>query len=118
MDHLQEEKKEALKTAGEYLEKLIPGIGTLCGELRGDRKPDTDEFQKQCIDGLNWVIEIYNRITDVVDMEKIHTEKQELNAKLIELGAAIRDREDEKIANILEDAVVPFLSDLEEAAQE
>lgn len=35
MDHLQEEKKEALKTAGEYLEKLIPGIGTLCGELRG-----------------------------------------------------------------------------------
>lgn len=67
---------------------------------------------------MNWVIEIYNRITDVVDMEKIHTEKQELNAKLIELGAAIRDREDEKIANILEDAVVPFLSDLKEAAQE
>ena len=118
MDHLQEEKKEALKTAGEYLEKLIPGIGTLCGELRGDRKPDTDEFLQKCIDGLNWVIEIYNRITDVVDMEKIHTEKQELNAKLIELGAAIRDREDEKIANILEDAVVPFLSDLKEAAQE
>ena len=29
MDNLQEEKREALKAAGEYLEKLIPGIGTL-----------------------------------------------------------------------------------------
>ena len=75
MDNLLDEKKEALEVAGEYLEKLIPGIGTLCGELRGDRQPDTDEFQKQCIDGLNWVIEIYNRVTDVVDAEKIHTGK-------------------------------------------
>ena len=117
MDHLQEEKKEALKATGEYLEKLIPGIGTLCEELKGNRQPDTDEFQKQCIDGLNWVIEIYNRVTDVVDMKKIHTEKQELNASLMELGAAIRDKEDEKIARILEEVVVPFLSDLKEAAR-
>ena len=117
MIKLLDEKKEALEVAGEYLEKLIPGIGTLCGELRGDRQPDTDEFQKQCIDGLNWVIEIYNRVTDVVDAEKIHTGKEELNASLKELGAAIRDKEDEKIARILEDAVVPFLNDLKTAAQ-
>lgn len=118
MENLQEEKQEALKAAGEYLERLIPGIRTLCEELRGDRQPDTDEFQKQCIDGLNWVIEIYNRISDIVDAEKIHTEKQELNAKLMELGAAIKDKEDEKIARILEEAVLPFLSDLQGAAQE
>lgn len=118
MEHLQEEKKEALKAAGEYLERLIPGIGTLCEELRGDRQPDTDEFQKQCIDGLNWVIEIYNRTTDVINMEKIRTDKQALNEKLKELGMAIRDKEDEKIARLLEEAVVPFLSDLKEAVQE
>lgn len=52
-----------------------------------------------------------------MDAEKIHTEKQELNASLMELGAAIREKEDEKIARILEEAVVPFLSDLKEAAQ-
>lgn len=117
MEGLQEEKKEALKAAGEYLEKLIPGIRTLCGELRGNRQSDTDEFRKQCIDGLNWVIEIYNRINDVVDAEKIHMEKQELNKKLMELGAAIRDKDDEKIASILEEAVLPFLTDLKEAAR-
>ena len=53
----------------------------------------------------------------MVDAEKIHTGKEELNASLKELGAAIRDKEDEKIARILEDAVVPFLNDLKTAAQ-
>lgn len=117
MDNLQEEKREALEVAGEYLGKLIPCMKTLCGELRSDRQPDTDDFQKQCIDGLNWIIEIYNRASDMLSMEKIHVEKQELNAKLLELGAAIKDKEDEKIAQILEGAVIPFLSDLKEAAE-
>lgn len=117
MDNLQEEKREALEVAGEYLGKLIPSMRTLCGELRGDRQPDTDDFQKQCIDGLNWIIEIYNRVNDMLAIEKIHVGKQELNAKLMELGAAIKDKEDEKIVQILEGAVIPFLSDLKEAAE-
>lgn len=117
LDNLQEEKKEAVQVLGEYLEKLIPGMGTLCGELRGDRQPDTDTFQKQCIDGLNWVIEIYNRVPDMVDMGKIHVAKPELNGQLIALGEAIRDKEDGKIAEILEKAIVPFLKDLAEAVK-
>ena len=117
MDNMQEEKLEALKATGEYLEKLIPGIKTLCGELRGERQEDTDDFQKQCIDGLNWVIEIYNRISDIIDAEKIHTEKQALNDKLIELGTAIKNKEDAKIADLLESGVLPFLNDLELAAK-
>lgn len=117
MEQLLEEKKEAVEVAREYLEKLIPGMETLCGELKGDRQPDTDDFQKQCIDGLNWVIEIYNRTSDVMNAEKIRMEKQELNARLTELGTAIRDKEDGKIAQMLEDVVIPFLKDLKEAAK-
>ena len=115
MEQLMEEKREAVEVARGYLEKLIPGMETLCGELKGDRQPDTDDFQKQCIDGLNWVIEVYNRTRDVMDTEKIHVEKQELNEKLMELGTAIK--EDGKIAQMLEDVVIPFLKDLKEAAK-
>ena len=111
------EKKEAVEVAREYLEKLIPGMETLCRELKGERQADTDDFQKQCIDGLNWVIEIYNRTSDVMDIGKIRVEKQELNAKLMELGTAIKDREDGKIAQTLEDTVIPFLKDLKEASK-
>lgn len=117
MDNLQAEKKEALQAVGEYLEKLIPGMKTLCDELKGDRQPDTDDFQKQCIDGLNWVIEIYNRISDVIDMEKLHITKQKFNESLGELGTAIKEKEDAKIAEVLERAVIPFLTDLKEAAK-
>lgn len=117
MENILEQKQEALKAMGEYLENLIPGIETLCSELRGDRKPDTDEFQKQCIDGLNWVIEIYNRISDILDKDKIHMEKDALNEKLIELGSAIKEKNDGKIAESMEHTIVPFLKDLSEFAK-
>lgn len=117
MDNMQAEKQEALLVLGEYLEKLIPGMKTLSEELKGDRQPDTDDFQKQCIDGLNWVIEIYNRVSDVIDSEKINAAKQEFNNRLGELGTAIREKEDAKIAELIETAVIPFLEDLKEAAK-
>lgn len=118
MDNLQEQKKEALQAVNEYLQKLIPGMGTLCGELKGNRQPDTDVFLNQCVDGLNWVIEAYNRASDVMDAEKIQDSKQEMNGWLMELGTAIREKEDGKIAEILEGAVVPFLKDLSEAIEQ
>lgn len=117
MDNLQAEKQEALQVAGEYMEKLIPSMKTLISELKGDRQPDTDDFQKQCIDGLNWIIEIYNRVSDVIDTEKIHMTKQEFNSRLGELGEAIKNKEDAKIAEVLETAVIPFLTDLKEAVK-
>ena len=117
MDNMQAEKQEALQVLGEYLEKLIPGMKTLSEELKGDSQPDTDDFQKQCIDGLNWVIEIYNRVSDVIDSEKINAAKQEFNNRLGELGTAIREKEDAKIAELIETAVIPFLEDLKEAAK-
>ena len=117
MDNLQEQKKEALQAVGEYLDKLIPSMRTLCSELKGDRQPDTDDFKKQCVDGLNWVIEIYNRISDIIDMDKFHVTKEGVNAQLMELGTALKNNEDAKIAKVLEDTVIPFLADLAEAAK-
>lgn len=115
MDNMQEQKKEAMQAAGEYLEKLIPGMGTLCEELKGDRKEDTNDFRKQCIDGLNWIIEIYNRTSDMIDAEKLQINKETLNETLKELGGAITAGNDGKTAELLEGFVVPFLKNLKEA---
>lgn len=116
MDNILEQKQEALKAAGEYLEKLIPGMETLCKELRGDRQDDTEDFKKQCIDGLNWIIEIYNRISDIIDEDAIHIEKSALNESIISLGGAIRYKDDIKTADIIGGEVIPFLKDLAAAA--
>lgn len=115
MDNARNEKLEALKALDEFLEKLIPGMGTLCGELRGNRQPDTEVYLNQCMDGLNWAVEVYNRTSDLLE-EKMHLDKQELNARLTDLGKAVRDKEEDKIAELLEGAVVPFLEGMKAAA--
>lgn len=117
MDNILEQKQEALKAVGEYLDNLIPCMENLCGELKGDRQEDTEEFQKKCIDGLNWVIEIYNRITDIIAMEQIHIKKEELNESLIDLGGAIKEKNENKIAGTIESCVLPFLKDLSAVAK-
>lgn len=109
-ENLREQKLEAIQVLSEYLQKLIPGMETLCTELREERKPDTDDFQKQCINGLNWVIEIYNRVSDILNMENTSLDKDSLNAGIYELGDAIKDKNDVKIADIIEQTVMPFLS--------
>ncbi len=116
MDQLLAEKKEALEVAADYMDKLIPGIGTLCIELRGSRQDDTDTFCKQCIDGLNWMIEVYNRTSDLLEAEKISVQKQELNEGLRKLAEAVQEKNEIRIAELLESAAVPFLKDFQEAA--
>ena len=104
---LTQEKREAIEVLKEYLDKLIPGIEAVAQELEEDRKLDTDDFLKKCIDGLNWVIEIYNRVSDVLaEEEKI--DKEEMNPVILELGKALQDKEDIKIAEALR-GVIPFL---------
>ena len=63
------------------------------------------------------VLKRYGRVIDVVDVEKIHMTKEEFNSQLGELGTAIREKQDAKIAEVLENAVIPFLTDLSEAAK-
>lgn len=116
MNELTQEKREAMEVMDEYLDKLIPGIETAVQELEYDRKLDTDDFLKKCIDGLNWVIEIYNRITDVIAEEK-KLDKEEINPIITELGNALQDKEDLGIAEALK-KVIPFLKKIKMAIAE
>ena len=116
MSELTQEKKEAIEVMDEYLDKLIPGIETAAQELEYDRKLDTDDFLKKCIDGLNWVIEIYNRIADVVAEEK-KLDKNEMNPIITELGKALQSKEDLKIVEALK-KVIPFLKKMKTAVEE
>lgn len=109
MENMRAQKTEALLVAKEYMEKLIPGMKTLCQELQGERKADTGDFQKQCIDGLNWIIEIYNRTSDIINADAVHIEKEELNSKILKLSEALKNKNDLEIANSLELDIIPFL---------
>ena len=110
MEDMRAQKTEALIIAKEYLDKLVPGMKTLCQELQGERKDDTDDFQKQCIDGLNWIIEIYNRTSDIINADAVHIDKEELNSKILKLSEALKNKNDLETANSLESDIIPFLT--------
>lgn len=110
MDELLLEKKEALTVMKEYLGKLIPGMEAAVCELREGRREDTDTLLKNCIDGLNWVIEVYNRTSDIIKEGKIN--KEEMNPVIQRLGDSLAGKEDKQIADALH-GVIPFLKTLE-----
>lgn len=117
MVEITSEKREALEVMNEYLGKLIPGVETVIQELKEERKPDTDEYVKSCLDGINWVIEIYNRTSDVINAEEEKIKKEEINPTIMDLGKALEKKEDLQIAEALKGVVV-FLKKLyAEAAQ-
>ena len=85
MRELTLETKEALRVMGEYLEKLIPGMEVLITELRGNRKADTDTFLKNCTDSFNWMVEIYNLTSDVINEGKERIKKEEITTEKLRM---------------------------------
>ncbi len=118
MRELTLETKEALRVMGEYLEKLIPGMEVLITELRGNRKADTDTFLKNCTDSFNWMVEIYNLTSDVINEGKERIKKEEINPGIIALGDALKEKNDGKTADALENRIIPFLKQLKDAVNE
>lgn len=110
MDTLRAEKLEALEAARDYSERLKRGMRTVAEALRTDnRDTDIETLLKQCVDGLNWVIEIYNRTSDVLNEEETLVQKEQVNQSIMGLSTALQENDDAKIADSFERGVIPFL---------
>lgn len=112
VDTLRAEKMEALEAARDYSERLKRGMQTVAEALRiSNRDADIETLLKQCIDGLNWVIEIYNRTSDVLNEEGIQIQKEQINQSVAELSAALKEDDESKIADCFEGGVISFLEE-------
>lgn len=113
MDTLRAEKLEALEAARDYSERLKKGMQTVAEALRTDnRDADIETLLKQCVDGLNWVIEIYNRTSDVLNEGEAQIQKEQVNQSIMGLSTALQENDDAKIADSFESGVIPFLDEL------
>ena len=91
-------------------------IPILVKEVRGERLDDTDAFQKGVIDAMNWEIQVVNGTTEVLNENEERINKEWFNSKIVALAHAIEQKEDEAIAQALED-VIPCFTKLGEAAK-
>ncbi len=116
MDTIREQKLEALKTAEEYLEKLIPTMEEVISEIKGDMKEDTVDYLLQVIDGFNFMIETYNVTRDIVNDPEPLINDDELEKTVGNLSDGFSRKDYPYIADELANDIIPFLKVFKEAA--
>ena len=116
MDAIREQKLEALKTAGEYLEKLIPAMEQVISEIKGEMQEDTIDFLLQIIDGFNFMIETYNVTRDLVNDPEPLINDDQLEKTVGSLSDGFSKKDYAAIADELSNDIVPFLRVFKEAA--
>jgi len=106
MEELKRQQEEALKVANEYCDKLIPGIEKVIIELTGEKFFDTDEYLKHIMDGINWIIGVFNGTKDLINADSKVIEKEEINRSVLALNAAVNNNNDKEIASNLREILV------------
>lgn len=116
METIKEQKLEALRTAEDYLGRLIPAMEQVVAEIREQMQEDTVDFLLQIIDGLNFMVETYNVTRDIInDPEPLINDEQLENA-VSRLSEGFSKKDYPAIAEELSTGIIPFLKVFKEAA--
>lgn len=111
-----EEQKEAMQEAASYLDRLIPATEELLTEFQSDIKEDSYEYLKLIVDGLNWVIELYNVTREIINEEEEQIDTEAMDRAMKKFGSAVAAHDDAVVAEELDQSVLPFLKKMKEIA--
>ena len=109
MEDIRRQQTEALQIGIEYVQKLIPATQEILPELRGGEKEDTMDFLNQIIDGINFVIEIVNATLPLINEKDEILNKDGIEEKVQQLNAGLQARDYIKVAQALEEGMLPFM---------
>ena len=113
-----EQQKEAMQEAAGYLSRLIPAAEGMTEEFKGELQEDSYDMLDMVVNGLNWVIQIYNGTKVVINKEQEQIDSKAMDEKILRFGTAYTDHDQSGIALGLEEAVLPFLRKMKEIADE
>ena len=116
MEGIREQKLEALKTAKDYLDRLIPAMEEVISEIKGEMKEDTVDFLLQIVDGFNFMIETYNVTRDIVNDPDPLINDDILEEAVKRLSDGFSKKDYVSTADELSNDIVPFLKVFKEAA--
>lgn len=109
MEDIKQEQIEALQFAVDYIKKLIPVFQTVAGELRNGKQEDTIDFLNQAIEGLNFVIEIFNVTAPLLNEKEELFQNDVIEEKVQAMNQALKEHDDLKTADAIEEGIIPFL---------
>ncbi len=102
-------QKENLISADEYLPRLIETAQTVSAELAGEQEEDTHDLFNQVIDGVNYIIEIFNGTLSLTNKERIVFNTDEVEEMIQKLSNAIVAKDDKRVAAAMQNGMIPFL---------
>lgn len=117
MEDLRKEQLEALQVMLDYIPKLRKGMETVTKELSGERLADTDEYLKKVIEGLNWVIEVYNGVRSLLDEKANNLDKDVINTACNNFSTAYKNKDCAAQAELLTGSLMTFINEFEAAAK-
>lgn len=116
MEDLRKQQLEALQAMLDYIPKLRKGMETVAKELSGERLADTNEYLKKVIEGLNWVIEVYNGTSSLISEKENNLDKAAVNKACINFSDAYKNGDSATQVTLLTGALAAFITDFESAA--
>lgn len=117
MEDLRQEQIEALQALTEYSPRLLKAMRTVTEELRGNRQPDTDEYLRSVVDGMNWEIEVLNGTMSLINETEEKIDKAAANDLFVKFSEVYLAKDDAGLAAMLEEQVVPFFENFEAVAK-
>ena len=117
MEDLRKEQLEALQAMLDYIPKLRKGMETVAKELSGERLADTNEYLKKVIEGLNWVIEVYNGTSALINEKENNLDKAAVNKACVDFSSAYKNGDSATQAELLTGVLMSFICNLETVAK-
>ena len=108
------EEIEAMETLKEYNKKVVKALKEIVPELKGEKKEDTDEYLQHILKGVNWEIQVLNGTMNYLNREKEVISKEKANKIVTGINEAVSSKDNQKIAQAVEEGLLPFLEKLNE----
>lgn len=115
MDEIREQKIQVIQMMADYMAKLIPSMEQVASEIKGEQQDDTIEFLLQVIDGLNFIIESFNAVEDLLNENGVII-KDDIEQSVSRLSDGFSKKDYLRIANELDAVMVPILKTMSEEA--
>lgn len=118
MENQFKEEIEALQALKEYNVKIVKALKEIIPELKGEKQPDTDEYLQNILKGINWEIQVINGTMKYLNREEEVVSKEGVNSMIVKLNETLQNKgQDEQVAAILEERLLPFLEELDQIAE-
>lgn len=108
MEDNRAEQKEALETLVEFNGRLVKNMNIVIKELSGERLDDTDKFLKSIVDAINWEVQVMNGTMELLNEGKERINKETFNQRILDLGAALKEKDDAKEAEAIRNLLLEF----------